>query len=663
MFKHLFSPINIGTLPLKNRIVMTAMHLNYTPGGEVNDRIIAFYSERAKGGTGLIIVGGCTIDEYSGSPDMLNLREKRFIPGLKKLTDAIRADGAASVAQLYHSGGSAHSILIGRQAIGPSAVVSGFSKEECREMTIDDIRMTIDHYAQAAARAAKAGFDAVEILSCSGYIFNQFLSPLSNLRTDAYGGSFENRMRFGLEVADAVRTAMGRDYPLIVRLSGHDFMPGGITNKEVGIFASQLEKHGIDAFNITGGWHESRIPQLTSEVPRGTFAFLARGIKEMTSKPVISCNRIHNPAVAELLISQGSADMVGFARELLADPELPNKAKEGRADEITTCLACNQGCFDHIFALEPIECMVNPRCGHEGEIPQISISDRPKRVLIIGGGPAGLTAAKTAALSGHKVTLYERTNHLGGQLYLAGSLEEKSEFRMFIDALSKQAVNAGVKIKTDRMADSLLIKKDNPEAVIIATGGAPVLSDIPGQGHVIQAWDVLNGRLVPGKEVVIIGGGSVGVDVALFLAKIGTMDAKTFQFLFLSGAENAETLRELSTKGLKKITIIEMLPKIASDMGLSTRWVALQMLRRYGIDIKTNTKAEQITPEGIIVSHKGATELLKCQSVIIAAGTRSLQPEGTLEGFSGNVIVIGDAKSPRKAFDAIREGFHAGRNL
>jgi 2,4-dienoyl-CoA reductase (NADPH2) len=227
MFKHLFSPINIGTLQLKNRIVMTAMHLHYTPGGEVNDRIISFYRERAKGGAGLIIVGGCTIDENSGSPDMLNLRADRFIPGLKKLTGAIRADGAASVAQLYHSGGSAHSILIGRQAIGPSAVVSGFSKEECREMTIDDIRMTIDHYAQAAARAVDAGFDAVEILSCSGYIFNQFLSPLSNLRIDAYGGSFENRMRFGLEVVDAVRMAVGRDYPLIVRLSGHDFMPGG----------------------------------------------------------------------------------------------------------------------------------------------------------------------------------------------------------------------------------------------------------------------------------------------------------------------------------------------------------------------------------------------------------------------------------------------------
>jgi 2,4-dienoyl-CoA reductase (NADPH2) len=309
--------------------------------------------------------------------------------------------------------------------------------------------------------------------------------------------------------------------------------------------------------------------------------------------------------------------------------------------------------------------MVNPRCGHEGEITLVSRSERPKKVLVIGGGPAGLTAAKTAALSGHKVTLYERTNHLGGQLCLAGSLEEKSEFRMFIDALSKQAVNAGVKIKTDIMADSLLIKKDNPEAVIIATGGAPVLPDIPGndQEHVIQAWDVLNGRLVPGKEVVIIGGGSVGVDIALFLAKIGTLDAKTFQFLFLSRAEDAETLRELSTKGLKKITIMEMLPKIASDMGLSTRWVALQMLRRYGIDIKTNTKAEQVTPEGVIVSHKGATELLRCQSVIIAVGTQSVRPEGTLEGFSGEVIVIGDAKSPRKAFDAIREGFHAGRNL
>ncbi len=471
MFNHLFSQIDVGGLRLKNRIVMTAMHLNYTPDGEVTDRLIAFYQERARGGTALIIVGGCTIDEYSGGTGMINLREDRFIPGLRRLTDAVHPGGTRVAAQLYHSGGAAHSFLIGRQAIAPSAVVSGFSKEESRAMTEEDIRRTIQNYAQAAVRARLAGFDAVEILSCSGYLFNQFLSPLTNRRTDEYGGSFENRMRFGLEVVDAVRREVGGDFPLLVRLSGNDFIPGGNTNKEVRIFAAELEEHGVDAFDVTGGWHESRVPQLTTEVPRGTFAYLAQGVKEATSKPVITCNRVHNPAVADALIAQGSTDMVGFARELLADPELPNKAKEGRPEEITCCLGCNQGCFDHIFALEPIECMVNPRCGHEHEIPQIERSSRPKRVMVIGGGPAGLFAAKTAALSGHKVTLYEKSDHLGGQLHLAGSPEDKSEFRLLIGALTQQAVKAGVKILTRTTGSVHRIRENTPDAVIVATPG------------------------------------------------------------------------------------------------------------------------------------------------------------------------------------------------
>ncbi|MCX5851255.1 MAG: FAD-dependent oxidoreductase [Deltaproteobacteria bacterium] len=665
MFNHLFSHIDIGNLRLKNRIVMTAMHLNYTPHGEVTDRVIAFYRERARGGTALVIVGGCTIDEYSGGTTMINLREDRFIPGLRRLTDAIHADGAGAAAQLYHSGGSAHSILIGRQAIAPSAVVSGFSKEESRAMSKEDIQKTIQNYARAAGRARMAGFDAVEILSCSGYLFNQFLSSLTNMRTDEYGGSFENRMRFGLEVTDAVRKEVGGDFPLLVRLSGNDFIPGGNTNKEVCVFAAELEKHGIDAFNITGGWHESRVPQLTTEVPRGTFAYLARDVKERTSKPVITCNRVHNPAVADALIAEGSADMVGFARELLADPELPKKAQEGRPEEITFCLGCNQGCFDHIFALEPIECMVNPRCGHEHEIPEFKRSGRPKKVMVLGGGPAGLFAAKTAALSGHEVTLYEKSDHLGGQFRLAGALEDKSEFKLLIGSFTQQAVKAGVTIRTGMTGDIHRIREHRPDAVIVATGGGPVRPDIPGieQGHVMQAWDVLRGTRDMGREVVVIGGGVVGVEIAISIAKIGTISAETFRFLFLSGAEDAETLRDYCIKGLKKVTIIEMLPRIAGDMGISTRWVALQMLRRYGVDVKTGARAEEITPEGVIVSRSGMTELVKCHTVILASGTQSVHPEGALDGYDGNITFIGDAKSPRKAYEAIREGFHAGRNL
>ncbi len=664
MFSHLFSGIGIGTLRLKNRIVMTAMHLNYTPDGEVTERLTAFYRARAQGGAALIVVGGCVIDRYGGSPSMINLTEDRFVPGLRRFTDALHADGARVSAQLYHAGGSAHSILIGCQAMAPSAVVSGFSKEEPRPMSREDIRETRENYARAALRAREAGFDAVEIISCSGYLFNQFLSPLTNRRTDEYGGSFANRMRFCLEVVDAVRTAVGPDFPLLVRLSGSDFIPGGNTNREVCLFARELEKHGIDAFNITGGWHESRVPQLTTEVPKGAFAYLAQGVKLATSRPVIACNRIHNPFIADALIAQGRTDMVGFARELLADPDLPEKAREGRPEEITPCIACNQGCFDHIFALQPIECMVNPRCGHELENAR-GPSGHPKKVLVIGGGPAGLSAAKTAAEVGHEVTLYEKSDDLGGQFRVAGSPEGKGDFKLLVEAFRRQAVNAGVRIRTGKTVSRRLIRENRPDAVVVATGGSPVRPDIEGMEHVhvVQAWDALQNVPPLGEEIVIIGGGAVGVETALHMAKAGTIDAQTLRFLFLSGAEDTDTLRDLATKTSGKVTIVEMLPRIAADMGISTRWVALRMLKRYGVEIRTGTRAERMTPEGLVVSRNGSTELIRCRTVVLACGTRPVRPDGAWKGLGGDVLIIGDAKSPRKAFEAIHEGFHAGRNL
>lgn len=663
--EHLFSPIEAGSLRLKNRIIMPAMHLNYTPDGKVSKQLISFYEERAKGGVALIVIGGCRIDEFSGGENMVDISDDSSIPGLKELTDSIHHHNALIAAQLYHAGGYAPAGFIGRQAIAPSSFISKFTKEESREMTKHDIVRTIKSFADAAERAKKAGFNAVEILA-AGYLISQFLTQVTNKRTDKYGGKLENRMRFGLEVVDAVRSSVGKNFTVMIRLSGNDFIPGGNTTRETKIFAAELEKHGIDAFNITGGWHETRVPQITMDVPHAAFSYLAQCVKSVTTKPVVACNRIHSPLIAEQLIKQGSSDIVGLARELIADPYLPNKAKENRTDEIIPCIGCNQGCFDHIFELKPIECMVNPRAGHEFEIPPIKKTSSKKKVMVIGGGAAGLSVATTASLLGHEVSLYEKTNVLGGQLHIAGALRERNEFASLANALIIQAKKSGITIHCDIEADATTIKNENPDVVVVATGGCPTTPPIRGidRKNVVQAWDVLAGKSNVGKDVVVIGGGAVGIEVATYIAKMGTIDAETLQFLFLSKAENIDTIYDLSTKGIRSVKIIEMSSKVGIDIGISTRWVALQQLKRYGVIERTNTRAKEITSDGVLVEFDGNTELIKCNTVVLAVGTRPVNNlNNQLREIDERVIIIGDAKKPRKAYDAIHEGFYAARHI
>jgi 2,4-dienoyl-CoA reductase (NADPH2) len=661
----LLSPIKIGNMNLKNRIVMPAMHLMYTHDGYVTDRLVAFYSERAAGGTGLIMVGGCSIDEYSGGSELIGLGRDEFIPGLITLTGAVRAYGSCIAAQLYHAGRYAFSPLIGRESIAPSAVASRLTKEVPREMAIKDIKQTIENYAAAAARTKAAGFDAVEIIASAGYIISQFLSPVTNFRKDWYGGDIYKRMRFGLEVAKSVRDSVGRDFPVIFRIAGNDFIPGSHTNKESRLFAAELEKAGVDAFNVTGGWHETRVPQIPMEVPPGAYVYLAQGIKMSVSKPVIACNRITSIALAEKILSQGSADLIGFARGLIADPYMPLKYEEGRTGDIMPCIGCNQGCLDHVFSLKPVECMVNPRAGRENVLPLSLKTSIPRKVSVAGGGPAGLAAAREAALCGHMVTLFEKSAELGGQLKIAGALEERKDFIKLSKIMTEQAKNAGCNIRTSTVFDLEILKAENPDAVIIASGGKPLVPPIPGidGDNVVMAWDVLAGSTATGSDVILIGGGAVGIETAVYLAKQGTVDNDTLAFLFLNDAEDADSLRRAATYGIKKVRLIEMMPRLGADIGISTRWVELQLLKRYGVEVMTDTRAARILPDGVIVERGGSQEKIRCDTVVIAAGTLS---ENSLAGNLKDrvhVIVAGDAKTPRKAIDAIREGFEAARCL
>ena len=515
---------------------------------------------------------------------MVPIKDDRFIPGLRRLVEAIHEHGALAAAQLYQAGRYAHSSSIGgRQAIAPSAVRSKFTGEVPREMTREDIKQVVDNFGAATRRAAEAGFDAVEILGSAGYLISQFLSPLTNLRQDEYGGGLDNRMRFGLEVAVAVREAAGSDMAVLARVAGNDFMPGSHTNVESAQFAAALEKAGIDCINVTGGWHETRVPQIPMNLPRGGYAYLAQGIKGHVGIPVVACNRINDPQLAERILRHDRADLIGVARGLLADPEWAAKAEAGTPELITTCIGCNQGCFDHVFVLKPVACTVNPRAGREGELRPAPAAE-VKKILIAGGGPAGLTFARVAAARGHKVKLYEKATNTGGQIPIASALRERREFMTLIRCAALQARQAGVETILETEADAELINRENPDVVVVATGGTPLPAPFPGGDlkHVVQAWDVLADRIDTAGRVVIVGGGAVGCETALYLAAIGTLTPDELHFLFVNEAESPDVLSRLATRGSKEITILEMTGRIGSDIGQSTGWIVRQDLRRAG---------------------------------------------------------------------------------
>ncbi len=662
-FPNLFAPIRINGMELENRIVMTAMHLGYTPEGEVTDRLVDFYGLRAKGGAGLIVVGGCPVDEYGGMANMIALYDDRFIRGLSRLTFAVQAEGAKIAAQLYQAGRYTHSAMIGgRKPFSASAVRSRFTGETPRALELEEIPGVQDRFAEAAVRAKTAGFDAVEILGSAGYLISQFLSPLTNRREDAYGGSFENRMRFGVEVVEKVRLAVGPDFPILIRLAGNDFMEGSNTNREARRFAAELEKAGVDLFDVTGGWHETRIPHISSFVPRKAFTYLASGIKSAVGAPVLASNRVNDPATAEEILREGEADLITMARGLIADPFLPSKALEGRADRIYHCIACNQGCFDAIFALRPVGCLVNPAAGKEGEIA-ITPADAPKTVLVIGGGPAGMKAAVTAAERGHAVTLAEKASRLGGQLLLNRRIPGREEMATAAEDLIANLSASNVEVLLGREVRREDVKRLAPDAVIVATGAAPAWPDIPGVGedHVVSAWDLLDGDVTLGRRVVIVGGNALGLETALFVARQGTLSPEVLHFLAVNRAEDWKTLESLLDRGTKEVTVLEMEGKAGKDIGLSTRWTVLAELRRLGVRIVKEAKALRFTAEGVELEKGGETSTVPADSIVLAMGSRPVNRLAEdLEGAVPELYVVGDAKEPRNALEAVREGFAAG---
>ena len=666
-FVKLFEPITINTLTVKNRIVMPAMGLLFTDDFMFNERYQAYFRERAEGGVGLMIMGPLAIDLVGCAPYMPALFDDRNISTFKSfIKDVKKRTGVVVGTQLFHMGRYAYSFVTGKQPIAPSPVPSRLTGETPREMTKEDIEIIQEAFVTAAVNAVEAGFEYIEPVGCTGYLISQFLSPFTNRRTDEYGGSLENRMRFGIEVTEKIRKAVGPDFCLGMRIAGHDFMEGGNTNREAALFAAALEKKGLDAVNVTGGWHETRIPQLTSNVPPGAYVYLARGIKEAVSIPVFASNRLGDPVLAEKTLRSGAADMICWGRPLIADPELPNKIKEGRLSEIVSCISCNQGCFDAVFAGQAVHCVLNPRVGKEAEWT-VEPAKKKKNILVAGGGPAGMEFALVAAGRGHQVTLFEAQNELGGQINLATVPPGKNEFTKIVTSMKNRMAASGVTVRTGTPLTKEIVDAEKPDLVVAATGAEPITPPIPGidKPHVVGAWDVLADRIPDiGDDVVIIGGSATGCETAHYLASQEMMDYDTFSFLMYHNAEDPVYAMELLHRTQRRITVVDMVDRLANNVGRTARWSLMKSLRLSGVELRPSTQVKEITDDGVVVESDKGTETIPADTVIIAVGATPMKTlANELSSTNVPVVVIGDAAEPRKIEDAIREGFLEARTI
>jgi len=657
-------PVKIGSMELRNRIMMGSMHVGIEKLVDGVDRLAAFYAERARGGAGLIVTGGAAVRPEGGMGDQsCHVYEDNQIPSWELITDAVHRAGGKIALQLFHSGRYAYKEATGMDPVAPSALQAPINRWVPREMTDDEIEMTIQAFADGALRAQKAGFDAVEIMGSEGYLINQFLSPVTNHREDSWGGDFQRRARFGVEVARRVRHAVGEDYPIIYRMSGLDLMPDSTTMEETLQFAAMLQEAGMDALNIGIGWHESKVPTIAMMVPRGAYVWVSQQVKQAVTIPVIASNRINDLRQAEEILEDGRCDLVSMARPFLADSNIVHKSAEGRFDEVNTCIACNQACLDHIFDGRVASCLVNPVVGREQEWTLVPATVQ-KKVAVVGAGPAGLEAARVLAERGHQVVVFEKQQQIGGQLNYARQVPGKQEFNETLRYYQTQLARLGVELRLGVSASAEELLAEGFEEAVIATGVIPRRPDIAGIDlpHVVSYAQVFEKQAKAGKRVVIVGAGGIACDLSHLLAQDESISPQAAQYLLDYRILDARALQQMQQSG-RKVFMLRRGKHVGTGLGKTTRWAVLANLKRHGVEMLTQIAYREITKEGVIIQQGEEERLIPADTVVIAAGATS--NDRLFHELNGRLPVhlIGGAKEAGEldAKRAIWEGSAIGR--
>ena len=662
-YPHLLEPLDLGFTTLRNRTLMGSMHLGLEEEKGGFDKLAAFYAERAKGGVGLIVTGGIS-PNISGwvAPFAGRMTSKRHAKKHKVITDAVHAEGGKICMQILHSGRYGYHPL----AVSASSVKSPITPFKPRALSSSGIKSTIKDYANCAGLAQKAGYDGVEIMGSEGYLINQFFCERTNQRDDEWGGSLENRARLAIEVVRSVREKVGAEFIIIYRLSMLDLVEGGAQWDEVVYLAKEIEKAGATLINTGIGWHEARVPTISTSVPRAAFTWITKRMKAEVSLPLVTTNRINTPEVAESVLADGHADMVSMARPFLADAHFVAKAMQNESDLINTCIACNQACLDHAFEQKRASCLVNPQACYETELT-FSPTSNKKKLAVIGAGPAGLSFAMYAADRGHDVHLFDQASEIGGQFNYAKQIPGKEEFYETLRYFKHQLARANVTIHLNTLANTETLKDGSFDEVILATGIKPRSLTIEGHDHpkVLGYLDVLRDHVEVGQRVAVIGAGGIGFDVAEYLVEEADLAENRDKWLAHWGIDKSYAAggalkeKELTPTTREVFLLQRKNTKVGKGLGKTTGWIHRQSLKLHNVQMINGVSYEKIDDKGLHVVINDKPKLLEVDNVIVCAGQEPYTPlKAPLEeaGFKVHIIGGADVAAELDAKRAIRQG-------